>query len=288
MTKTTKHIALVCPGGPITRDLAEKTAEIAAARHGDAIKLSFHSQCFLETGHFAGDDGTRSAAFLETANDPQFDAVWFARGGYGACRLDPMLFDRLNDHARKKTYLGYSDAGTLLGRLYKDQIGKPVHGPMPTDLARDGGADAIARALDYLLHTAPETLEPAAVSGKKVAAFNITILAHLAATDWAPDLSGHVIMLEDVGEYLYRIDRAMFAIMANQGVRDSAGLMLGRISDIPENDRPFGETSEEILKNWCARIGVPYLGRADIGHDAANKIVPFGGHSAPEQNYSRT
>lgn len=276
MTKTTKHIALVCPGGAITRDLAEKTAEIATARHGDAVRLHFHPQCFLEAGHFAGSDAARSAAFLETANDPAFDAVWFARGGYGACRLDPALFGKLNDHARKKIYLGYSDAGTLLGRLYKDQIGQPVHGPMPTDLGRNGGADALSRALDYLVNAAPDTLEPTAASGKKVAAFNITILAHLVATDWAPDLSGHVIMLEDVGEYLYRIDRAMFAIMGSEGVRNAAGLMLGRISDVPDNDRPFGETEEEIIKNWCARAGVPYLGRADIGHDAANKIVPFG------------
>ncbi len=122
----------------------------------------------------------------------------------------------------------------------------------------------------------PSTLEPTVKTGKKFAAFNITVLAHLIATDWAPDLSGHVIMLEDVGEYLYRIDRAMFAITANAGVRKAAGIMLGRVSAIPENDRPFGSNEEEIVQYWCARTGVAYLGRADIGHDAANKIVPFG------------
>ena len=84
-------------------------------------------------------------------------------------------------------------------------------------------------------------------------------------------------MIEDVGEYLYRIDRAMFSIIADPGVRNAAGIMLGRVSDIPENDRPFGQSEEEIIKHWCARAGVSYLGRADIGHDAANKIVPFGG-----------
>lgn len=276
MTDATKHIALVCPGGPITRDLAEKTAEIAAARFGETVRLDFHPQCFLEAGHFAGSDAERSGAFLEAANDPQYDAVWFARGGYGACRLDPSLFAKLNEHARRKTYLGYSDAGSLLGRLYKEKIGKPVHGPMPTDLVRRDGEAAIKRALDYLVKGDVETLEPAAASGAKVAAFNITILAHLVATDWAPDLSGHIIMLEDVGEYLYRIDRAMFAITGDERVRQAAGVKLGRVSDIPENDRPFGETDEEIVKNWCARAGVPYLGRADIGHDADNKIVPFG------------
>jgi muramoyltetrapeptide carboxypeptidase len=274
--RTSKHIALVCPGGPITRELAEKTASVAAARHGEAVKLHFHGQCFSAAGHFAGTDAERSAAFLDVANDPAYDAVWFARGGYGAGRLDPALFAKLNEHARRKVYLGYSDAGFLLARLYKEGIGRPVHGPIPMDLNREGGEAAVARALDFLVNGAPSTLEPTVKLGKKLAAFNITILATLAGTDWAPDLSGHVIMLEDVGEYLYRIDRAMFAITASKGVRQAAGIMLGRISDIPENDRPFGQSEEEIVKDWCGRIGVPYLGRADIGHDSANKIVPFG------------
>ncbi len=272
----TKHIALVCPGGPITRDLAGKTAEIAAARFGADVKLHFHDQCFFVAGHFAGTDAQRSAAFLEVANDPQYDAVWFARGGYGACRLDEGLFARLNAHARAKTYLGYSDNGTLLARLYKEGIGRPVHGPIPADLGREGGEEAIARSLAFLVRGDAATLEPTVKSGKPCAAFNITILAHLVATDWAPDLSGHVIMLEDVGEYLYRIDRAMFAIMGAQIIRAAAGIMLGRVSDIPENDRPFGANEEEIIRYWCARAGVPYLGRADIGHDAQNKITPFG------------
>jgi muramoyltetrapeptide carboxypeptidase len=270
------HIALVCPGGPIPRELADRTAQIAAARFGEAVRLTFHPQCFLEAGHFAGGDAERSAAFLEAANDPKFDAVWFARGGYGACRLDEALFAKLNDHARAKTYLGYSDAGFLLARLYKEGIGKPVHGPMPADLGRDKGEEAVARALDYLVRGDADALEPTVRSGKKAVAFNITVLAHIVGTDWAPDLSGHVVMLEDVSEYLYRIDRAMFSIMADKSVRRAAGIKLGRLADVPENDRPFGQSEEGMVQYWCARAGLSYLGRADIGHDAQNKIVPFG------------
>lgn len=277
MTQNVKNIALVCPGGRITQDLAAEIGEIAAARFGDAMKLHFHPQCFFSAGHFAGTDAERSAAFLEVANDPAYDAVWFARGGYGACRLDDALFARLNAHARKKTWLGYSDAGFLLARLYKLDIGAPVHGPMPTDLARKGGEHTVIRALDYLAKGDPAALEPNVAHGK-TAAFNITVLAHLLGTDWAPDLSGHIIMLEDVGEYLYRIDRAMFSIAADPNMRRAAGIRLGRISDIPDNDRPFGETQEEIVRRWCAQTNIPYLGRADIGHDADNKVAPFGAH----------
>ncbi|MBL4619427.1 MAG: LD-carboxypeptidase [Marinicaulis sp.] len=280
MTNTTKHIALVCPGGPITRELADKVVEIAALQqgghHGKNLQLHFHDQCFLTSGHFAGSDEARSAAFLEVANDPKFDAVWFARGGYGASRLDDKLFAKLNEHARKKTYLGYSDAGVLLARLYGKGIGCPTHGPMPTDISRSDGKGAITRALDYLVNHDPGTLEPSAKLDKKTTAFNITVLSHMVGARWMPDLSDHIIMLEDIGEYLYRIDRAMFTITDNPNIREAAGIMLGRISDILENDRPFGQTEEEIVQYWCVRAGVPYLGRADIGHDSDNKIVPFG------------
>ena len=55
-----------------------------------------------------------------------------------------------------------------------------------------------------------------------------------------------------------------------------AGIRLGRCSDVPENDPDFGRTEEEIARYWCERSGIPYLGRADIGHDVDNKVVPFG------------
>lgn len=276
MTDAKKHVALVCPGGPVTRDLADKVVEIAAAHCGEQVQLHFHDQCFLTAGHFAGNDDERSAAFLEVANDPKYDAVWFARGGYGACRLTETLFDKLNDHARRKTYLGYSDTGMLLGRLYREGIGHPVHGPMPSDLPRENGSFAIKRALDYLISDDANTLEPTARTNKKLAAFNITVLSHMTSTPWMPDLTDHIVMLEDISEYLYRIDRAMFTTMSAPAIRNAGGIKLGRISDIPENDRPFGQTAEEIVQDWCERSGVAYLGRADIGHDADNKVVPFG------------
>ena len=269
-------IALVCPGGPITRDLAVCIREIADARYGDQIDLFFHEQCFKSAGHFAGTDAERSAALVEVANDDSFDAVWFARGGYGACRLDDAIWGKLNESARRKTYLGYSDAGIILARLYKEAIGAPVHGPMPTDVTRDGGVAAIERTLDYLSGATSNSLEKTARDGSNCAAFNITVLSHMINAPWFPALKDHIIMLEDVGEYLYRIDRSMFTIAMSSAIHNAAGVMVGRISAVPENDRPFGQSDEEIIAYWCARAGVPYLGRADIGHDSENKIVPFG------------
>jgi muramoyltetrapeptide carboxypeptidase len=264
------RIALVCPGKPILRDRAERVAALAAAEFPD-VELDFAEQCFVETGHFAGDDAARIEAFVSAANDPGVDAVWFAMGGYGANRIAAPAIAALGAAARSKTYLGYSDTGFLLGGLYRHGIGRPVHGPLAGDIRREGGEEAIRRVLRFL--SGKEAAPPPA-DGKPVAALNLTTLAMLAGTELMPDLTGHVVMVEEVAEHLYAVDRLFFHV--TQHLRGCAGIRLGRISEVPENDRPFGHDEVEIAQFWCERSGIPYLGRADIGHDAANAIVPFG------------
>lgn len=264
------RIAICAPGKRLKRERAEAVEALVAGR--DDVALHFHEQCFLEEGHFAGSDDERLAALLDCANDPGFDAVWFGMGGYGSNRIAAQAVVRMNAAAREKSYLGYSDTGFLLGALYRKGIGRVAHGPLVGDIRREGGDAAIERALDWLKGGAAG-LEPH-LDERPAAAFNLTTLAMLVGTDLAPDLAGHVVMVEEVAEYHYSIDRMFFHVTQHLG--DIAGLRLGRVSEVPENDRPFGNDEVGIAQDWCARSSIPYLGRADIGHDAANTIVPFG------------
>jgi muramoyltetrapeptide carboxypeptidase len=93
-----------------------------------------------------------------------------------------------------------------------------------------------------------------------------------------PDLSGADLMIEEVGEHHYRIDRLMFHLTSSANVRRVERLRLGRVSDIPANDLEFGSDEAAIVEHWCIQSGIAFGGRADIGHDAANKVVPFGSH----------
>ncbi len=271
------RIGVVAPGTRIEPVLAERVKAFAADAFLDrAPEIVFHPQCFLSAGHFAGDDDARAEAFLDYANDPTLDALWFARGGYGACRIAERVLGGYHETARTKTYLGYSDGGALLGGLYARGFKNIAHGPMPIDIIREGGEAAVKRALAYLIELSPETLELTVSPEVKTAAFNIMILNSILGTPLEPDLSGHVLMLEEIGEYLYRIDRALFHITSSPMIRRVRGIKLGRISNVPENDKPFGANEEEMIRFWCARADIPYLGRADIGHDIDNRVVPFG------------
>jgi len=277
MTGKRLRIGVVAPASRIDHALADEVMALAASLYPpERLELHFHPQCFLSSGHFAGDDAARAQAFLDIANDPSFQALWIARGGYGSCRLVEKVLPNLSAVAAGKTYLGYSDAGTLLAGMYARGFSALAHGPMPADLKRNGGAEAVTRALRYLVERAPGTLEPSVAASPKCVAFNIKILSQLLGTPFQPDLGGHVLMLEEVSEYMYCIDRALFHITSNPGIRKVAGIRLGRCSEIPPNDPDFGESEVDVIKRWCALSGIAYLGRADIGHDIANKIVPFG------------
>jgi len=258
-------IAIVAPSCTLDRAVAARLIPLADA-HGHQVTV--HPQCFLSEGHFAGSDAARIAALVEVANDPYFDAVWFARGGYGACRVAQVALAQMKTTAaRQKLYLGYSDAGFLLAGLAARSIGWPVHAPMPSDLNRDGGDTAVVRVLDWLRAPLP--------APQSQAAFNLTVLSQLIGTPLQPDLTGHLLMIEEVGEYMYRIDRCLFHVTNALGLRQIKGLMLGRCSDIPSNKPDFVLNEEVITRHWCAEAGIAYLGRANIGHDIHNAIIPF-------------
>ena len=264
------RIAVVAPSCPLKPEAAERVRAIVA-RRGDC-QIAIHPQCFLSEGHFAGPDEARLAALREVMADPSVDAVWYARGGYGSNRIAEAALAGLPEAARGKTYLGYSDAGFLHAGLSKAGL-EVAWGPMPQDVMRQGGEAAVNRALDWLIRRDEAALEPG-LSGPAVA-FNLTVLSNLLGTSLEPDLSGVELLIEEVGEHLYRIDRTMFHVTGSANVRNVAQLRLGRVADVLENDVDFAVDEQAIVEDWCRRAGIAFGGRANIGHDAGNRVVPF-------------
>jgi muramoyltetrapeptide carboxypeptidase len=273
------RIGIVAPGRRLTEAAALEVQAIAQ-RLNLPLELVFHPQCFLDYGHFAGPDAARLEAFLDFANDPTLDAIWFARGGYGAARLLPGLPGRLEAAALNKVYLGYSDMGFLLAALTRLGCRYCAHGPVVGDVMREDGALAGERALRFLARTDMDGVDPHAAADGPNLAFNLTILRSLLGTDWLPTHLRHeggaILWLEDVAEYAYATDRSLFQLTTSPWFKGVKGVRVGRFSLVPENDVPFPLTPEEAIAEWCARREVPILGHADIGHDVHNRIVPFG------------
>ena len=189
---------------------------------------------------------------------PAFDAVWFARGGYGA---EP---DR---RRRRSRGFDATRAGQGVPRLFRWRLparrrstargsaARSTRRCRPTSAARAARRRCGARSAG--LAGDARGLEPS-LDGHPTVAFNLMTLAMLCGTPLMPDLAGHVVMVEEVAEHLYAVDRLFFHVTAHLG--GIAGLRLGRVSDVPENDRPFGAEPEEIARYWCERHGIPFLG----------------------------
>ncbi|MET0376641.1 MAG: LD-carboxypeptidase, partial [Rhizorhabdus sp.] len=209
------------------------------------------------------------------ANDPSIDAIWFARGGYGSNRILSQVMPKLEPAAAAKTYMGFSDMGFLLGALYARRIGRPVHGPMATDINRAKGDETVARTLGWLVRGDRQGLEPG-LDGRPAAAFNLSILTALIGTPWLPDLTDHVLVIEEVSEPMYRIDRMLWTVGHATQLRGLAGLRLGVVNDIQANEPAWTEPLEVMIARTAASLGIPYLGRAEVGHSQSNHVVPFG------------
>src|SRR4051812_5153902 len=221
------RIAVVAPSCTLKREAAAAVEAIVAGR-GDC-ELVIHPQCFLSDGHFAGPDEARLVALREVMADPSFDAVWFARGGYGSNRIAEAALADVPEAARRKLYMGYSDAGFLLAGFHKAGL-DVAWGPMPQDALRGDhglniGEAAVQRALDWLVRRDPSALEPDAEA--PAMAFNLTVLSNLLGTPLEPDFSGVELIIEEVSEQLYRIDRSMFHVTASENVRRARRIRLG-------------------------------------------------------------
>jgi muramoyltetrapeptide carboxypeptidase len=172
--------------------------------------------------------------------------------------------------------MGFSDMGFLLGALYARRIGSPVHASMASAMGKNDTGEAPGWALAWLIDRDKRALEPTLLDGKPAAAFNLSILTAIIGTPWMPDLTDHVLMIEEVGEPMYRVDRMLFTMAHATQLKGVAGVRLGAISDVVNNDVDFGETGEFMMHRWCKEMGVPYLGRCEIGHVELNRVVPFG------------
>ena len=263
------RIMVLAPSCSLNREAARRVQAIAAAR-GDC-ELIVHPQCFEQDGHFAGSDAVRLAAVRDALADDKVDAVWLARGGYGSNRIAEDAARDLPTAAMGKVVLGYSDGGFLLAALHKAGM-RVAHGPMVQDVLRNNGEAAVGRALDWLVHREAASLE-CGLDGPAFA-FNLVVLSSLMGTPLEPDFAGTELLIEEVDEEHYRIDRFLFHVTSQPGLQSLRRLRLGRCTTKP-NDRPFGDDVEAIARGWCERAGIVWGGRADIGHDAANRVVPF-------------
>lgn len=247
----------------------------AALAEAAGFTVAADPQVFEQAGQLAGDDKVRAAALMAALNDPQTDIVWAARGGYGAMRLLPLL----TVPERPVILAGYSDITTLMFGALGPSV-TCLHAAMPVDLEikpQDGVAAALAALRARVSGTGPEPeahcLAPLRKGNAEAPVFaaNLAVLTALLGTKWAPVLPPHILILEDVGEYKYALDRLFWRLSQSPLAPAIRGLVLGDFTALEDNEIPWGaEPSEMALDHFP---DVPVAARFPLGHGDQNMPV---------------
>ncbi len=232
-------------------------------------------------GFLAGSDQRRAEELRRALQEEDTRAVWCIRGGYGTARLLPLLdLPRLRRHP--KLLVGFSDITALLVQLTRPGGFVTVHGPVITQLPRLPASHL--RWLKAMLFeaSAPQrvplgrtrTLVPGKAEGRLMAG-NLSILASLAGTRFAPDLSGAVLCIEEVGEQAYRLDRLFWQLVSAGLLKRVRGILLGELVGCqPEGTGRY--SPRRVLERAIAMLGLPALSGAAFGHGRHNLALPIG------------
>jgi muramoyltetrapeptide carboxypeptidase len=272
---------MIAPGTPI--------AVVAPSGAYDAARLAAGIDLLRERGHdprplpgldaqwryLAGDDDHRAAQLVHALTSEDYGAVWIARGGYGLTRI----LDRLPlDTLPQRPVIGFSDVTALFCALDRAGCGPLIHGPVVHSLGITDD-DSTTHLFDLLEGRPLEPLtgqswSEGTASGRLVGG-NICVLAATCGTPWQLDATGAILVLEEVGEPAYRLDRLLQQLDSCGVFSGVRGFAVGQMHHcrVPEAV-PY--RIEDVLADHLCRRGVPVVGDLPIGHAQANRAFPWG------------
>ena len=272
------RVAVVAPAGPLDRESMDAGLRILAGRY----KVEWDPGLLSRTRYLAGDDRRRGRELAAVLADPEIRGVVAARGGYGSMRILsevwPIAGGRPSAPGPVKMLVGFSDI-TALHAAVQATGRVSVHGPVVTQL----GSQPVP-VVERFFSILEDGTSPAAplcgtplvggVAEGSLLGGNLSLLTRLLGTPWLPDLAGAVLLLEDVGEQPYRIDR-MWTHLRLAGVFDRlAGVALGDFTDCETPGADF--TLRDIIAGLAGETGLPCVGGFPIGHGAVNVPVALG------------
>lgn len=229
---------------------------------------------------FAGDDALRAADLQRFIKDESIKAIFAARGGYGTIRMiDEVDFSSIKE--APKWIIGFSDITVLHTHLFAVFGVQSIHGQMPMTIP-DGSAESLQTLRKALFGEgfgytfSAEKLNRMGNAQGILVGGNLALLLAVSGSVSEFDYNGKILFLEDVGEYLYSIDRMMRTLKRAEKLKNLAGLMVGGLTELKDNDIPFGQTAEEIIFEVVKEYDYPVCFGFPAGHIADNRALIFG------------
>jgi len=232
-----------------------------------------------EEHQFAGNDNLRASDFQEMLDNPKIKAIWCARGGYGTIRMIDLL-DFSNFKNNLKWIIGYSDVTVLHSHLH--QLGfETLHAQMPVSIETKTAAcvQTLKNSLfgNNTTITIPSEVSNVTGNAKGVlVGGNLSMLYSLCGSSSSISTKGKILFIEDLDEYLYHIDRMLQNLKRNGMLDQLEGLIIGGMTQMHDNDIPFGQSSEEIILSICNDYNYPIVFNFPAGHIKDNRALILG------------
>jgi muramoyltetrapeptide carboxypeptidase len=272
-------VALVATARKVSRE----EVQVAIERFRSwGLNVLIPEGLYSEMGQLGGDDGHRAHQLQTMLDDPAVKAIICCRGGYGTVRIiDRLDFSRFS--LNPKWIVGYSDVTVLHSHIHA-LCGIPtLHGTMPLNMGDEPSpADEslkkvlFGEGVDYQWKDSFCERRKGEAEGVIVGG-NLSILYSLCGSPSAIHTNGKILLIEDLDEYLYHIDRMMQNLKRNGMLAGLAGLVVGGLTDMHDNSVPFGRTAEEIIMDAVAEYDYPVAFNAPFGHLGGNNMaLPLG------------
>ncbi len=274
-------IAIVATARFMDKADIEKAASIIKEA---GFKVFLGSNLDLIDNQYSGSDTERAFAFQTAMDDPNIKAIFCARGGYGTVRIMDKL-DWTSFMAKPKWILGFSDATVLHSHLHQVIKVNSIHCTMPITLINNDHIDTQESntRLFHVIQGNPSKIEfesdfifnPSKVAGVVVGG-NLSILYSLLGSESCIDTDGKILFIEDLDEYLYHVDRMMVGLKRAGKLDKLKALVIGGMSDMNDNQIPFGKNAQQIIEEHATAYGYPVVFDFPTGHQKKNFPIIIG------------
>ena len=274
-------IGICAPAGALKRH--DEIEEFQETIQQLGFKTKIAPNISKKYGYFAGSDKERAEDFMSLINDDDVQGIFFIRGGWGCARLLQYLdFEQISE--KPKVIMGFSDVTTLLNAIYKHSGLITFHGPNGNSSWNEYSVDYIRKTLmdqeNVLFQNSSEdtntrTLSPGKAYGHIIGG-NLSVLTSLIGSEHLPEWDGKILLLEDVGEEPYRIDRMLTQLKLNGAFDQVRGIVLGAFRKCVPEEPHRSFTLEEVFEQHFSALEIPVYSGAQFGHTKHKFTIPIG------------
>ena len=272
-------IGILCPSGYMSYEKASAAIETLTrwgfnVVPGKTLGAQFH--------YFSGTDRERLNDLQQMMDDDNIKAIFCARGGYGVGRI----VDRLNFKKFKKNpkwIIGYSDITILQLHVFSNFKIASLHAPMAAAFNDGESNNQYVQSLhDTIMGRSANYACPGNVFNQKGKASgiliggNLSLLTHLLGTPSDIKTKNKILFIEDVGEYIYNIDRMMYQLKRSGKLDNLSGLIVGKFTEMKDTVVPFGQRADEVIRDIVKEYDYPVCFNFPVSHKKENYALKIG------------